>query len=115
MDGSYGEPQPNKAMSLLGAVEGEIERLKRSPGPNSEAWQPIATAPKGGGNLLLTDGENVSEGGWLSDVDMGADYEGQFGGGAGWWSVHGSMKPTAWKPMPAAPNVSGATTNGEKE
>ena len=36
VDGSYGEPQPNKAMSLLGAVEGEIERLKRSPGPNDE-------------------------------------------------------------------------------
>ena len=34
VDGSYGEPQPNKAMSLLGAVEGEIERLKRSPGPS---------------------------------------------------------------------------------
>jgi hypothetical protein len=32
-DGSYGEPVPNRAMSLLMAVEQEIERLKRSNGP----------------------------------------------------------------------------------
>jgi hypothetical protein len=30
-DGSYGEPVPNRAMSLLMAVEQEIERLKCSP------------------------------------------------------------------------------------
>jgi hypothetical protein len=78
------------------------EVIKRLRGP----WRPIETAPKKGDNLLLSDGESVSEGGWLSDLDMGADYEGQFGGGAGWWSVHGSMVPTHWMPMPSPATTS---------
>lgn len=31
VDGSYGEPHPNRAMSLLRDVEWEIDRLKRLP------------------------------------------------------------------------------------
>ena len=30
VDGSYGEPRPNRAMSLLQEVEGRIEALKRA-------------------------------------------------------------------------------------
>jgi hypothetical protein len=89
------EPQDfAAALALLKLAREEIARLR---GPS---WCPISTAPKDQ-NLILTDGQNVSEGGWLSDEDMGADYEGQFGGGAGWWSVHGSMIPAHWQPMPA--------------
>lgn len=31
VDGSYGEPVPNRAMSLLGEVEREIDALKIAP------------------------------------------------------------------------------------
>jgi hypothetical protein len=36
-DGAYGEQVPNQAMHLQNSVEREIERLKRSSGPESEA------------------------------------------------------------------------------
>jgi hypothetical protein len=36
-DGAYGEQVPNQAMHLQSVVEREIERLKRSSGPNDEA------------------------------------------------------------------------------
>lgn len=68
----------------------------------SAGWQPIETAPKEDG--LLTDGVTVSEGGWVSNVDQGADYEGQPGAPmAGWWSVAGLEKPTHWMRKPAPP------------
>lgn len=37
VDGSYGEPAPNKAMSLLGQVEREIEALKLQAAPSCPA------------------------------------------------------------------------------
>ena len=63
------------------------------------AWQPIETAPKDC-SLLLTDGKTSSEGGWVSDADQGADWEGQLGM-AGWWSVSLAGPPTHWQPLPA--------------
>lgn len=48
-------------------------------------WQPIDTAPKDR-NIILTDGNVVGEGGWMTDVEQGADYEGQ-AGMAGWWCI----------------------------
>ena len=68
-------------------------------------WQPIETAPKDGRHILISDGERVSVGGWLTDIDHGADWEGQIGM-AGWWAVDlgpNSDKPTAWQPLPAPP------------
>src|SRR5690606_14203541 len=57
------------------------------PEPGPGAWQPIETAPKTHDGLLLTDGRTVSQGGWLSQCDQGADYEGQScAPSAGWWS-----------------------------
>ncbi len=61
-------------------------------------WQPIETAPKNR-DIILTDGKLVSQGGWISDLDQGAEYEGQIGM-AGWWSVAGVEKPTHWTPLP---------------
>ena len=70
------------------------------------AWQPIATAPKNG-NVILTDGAKVSEGGWLSQVEQGAEYEGEMGApSAGWWSVESIEHPTHWQPMPSCSGIS---------
>ncbi len=66
-------------------------------------WRPIETAPKSHDGLLLYDGASVSQGGWLSQVDQGADYEGQGGAPSpGWWSVDGGQ-PTHWMPLPEPP------------
>ena len=68
-------------------------------------WQPIETAPKDGRHMLLCDGARVSFGGWLTDIDQGAEYEGQIGM-AGWWAVDlgpNIYRPTHWMPLPAAP------------
>lgn len=67
-------------------------------------WQPIETAPKDADFILLAAGDHVSVGGWTSDLDCGADWEGQIGM-AGWWVVDslGGCEPTHWMPLPAAP------------
>lgn len=72
-------------------------------------WQPIETAPKQG-HILLTNGKVVSEGGWLSDMDQGAEYEGQLGM-CGWWALEWNWKegegvvPTHWMPLPEPPPI----------
>ncbi len=67
-------------------------------------WQPIETAPKDGSDLLISDGKTVSQGGWISQIDQGADYEGQScAPSAGWWSVNCDTNPTHWMPMPEPP------------
>lgn len=71
-------------------------------------WQPIETAPKDGTHVLLANKAGASEGGWLSDIDHGADWEGQIGM-AGWWRADGTDWPcTHWQPLPAAPSASPA-------
>jgi hypothetical protein len=69
-----------------------------------EPWQPIETAPKDGPYILLSDGTRTSVGGWVSDIDQGAEYEGQLGM-AGWWWLESSheCKPTVWRPLPTPP------------
>ena len=55
--------------------------------------------------MLLSDGARVSLGGWSSDIEHGAEYEGQIGM-AGWWAVDlgpNNDRPTHWMPLPAAP------------
>jgi len=65
-------------------------------------WRPIETAPKER-DLLLTDGETVCQGGWLCQVDQGAEYEGQkCAPSPGWWSIF-SIDPTHWMPLPDPP------------
>lgn len=81
-------------------LQQELRRLTAAVEAES-AWMPIETAPKDS-NVLLTDGVNVSEGGWVSDVDQGAEWEGQLGM-ADWWSVSLAWKPTHWQPLPAPP------------
>lgn len=66
-------------------------------------WQPIETAPKDGAeSFLLTDGRVVTFGGWLTDVDHGAEYDGQFSGGDWLW-IDDCDTPTHWMPLPPAP------------
>lgn len=81
-----------------------VEKLESArPEALCSGWQPIEGAPKDR-NIILTNGKVVSEGGWLSDLDVGAEYEGQCGM-AGWWSVEGmDGKPTHWQPMPSVPS-----------
>ena len=62
-------------------------------------WQPINTAPKGGSTILLSRGAQVTVGGWITDIDHGADYEGQLNC-AGWWLLEGDWTPTHWMPLP---------------
>ena len=73
-------------------------------------WQPIATAPKYR-NIILTDGKVVGEGGWMTDVEQGADYEGQ-AGMAGWWCIAHMPdgKPTHWMPLPVAASTRNTLT-----
>jgi hypothetical protein len=71
-----------------------------------DGWRTIESAPKDR-NILLSNGINVSEGGWVSDIDQGAEYEGQTGM-ACWWALNwphelGDVNPTHWQPLPAAP------------
>ena len=66
-----------------------------------KGWRSIDTAPKQYDGILLSDGTRVSYGGWVSDIDQGAEYEGQCGM-AGWWTYIGDMThPTHWMPLPA--------------
>jgi hypothetical protein len=67
-------------------------------------WQPIETAPKER-NLLLTNGRIVCQGGWVSETDQGAEYEGQGSPSAGWWSVDFIDAPTHWTPLPTPPTI----------
>jgi hypothetical protein len=80
----------------------------QSPAPAAPAqtsqWQDISTAPKDADFILLAAGGRVSVGGWTTDLDCGADWEGQTGM-AGWWVVDslGECEPTHWQPLPPPP------------
>lgn len=75
--------------------------------PTPAGWQPIETAPKDADVLLLTDGDEVSFGGWLSAADQGAEPDEEFRIAAGWWVYDGfDMKPTHWMPLPSPPRAS---------
>jgi len=69
-------------------------------------WLPIETAPRDEAQIILANGSTVSVGGWVSDVDQGAEYEGQLGN-AGWWAIEwpgpDAPKPTHWMPLPPPP------------
>ncbi len=61
------------------------------------AWQPIATAPKDGTQVLLFWKGNIAQAAWVSDW--------------AWWEVSGwrenliVARPTHWMPLPAAPTA----------
>jgi hypothetical protein len=79
-------------------------------------WQPIETAPKDGGALILSNGKEVAQG-WWCDVpgysrevrDSDGRYidqdEGE--GFLGWMDCDGGMlpEPTHWMPLPPPPEV----------
>ena len=62
-------------------------------------WRPIETAPKDGTNILLREGSDVSQGGWLTGMAQGTEDEHY----AGWWSVNCFDNPTHWMPLPQPP------------
>jgi Protein of unknown function (DUF551) len=75
-------------------------------------WQPIETAPKDGTHILLANKAGVSQGGWQSDMDHGADWEGQIGM-AGWWRTDGSdWQNTHWMPLPPPPTSTQGGSDG---
>lgn len=106
--GLSGQLQENR--EALVEFVNELFAARASSAATNEAagqWLPIETAPKDGTYILLGNETTVSEGGWLSDLDQGAEWEGQTGM-AGWWRVNDSGgPPTRWMPLPAAP---GSTT-----
>lgn len=67
-------------------------------------WQPIATAPKDGTNVLLVNRKgNIAAGLWMNSLS-----------GTGWWLRGGDRPdtffndhhgPTHWMPLPAAPGI----------
>lgn len=66
-------------------------------------WQSIETAPKDGSTILLWNEVNVTVGGWITDMDHGAEWEGQLHM-ADWWMLDSSDGgPTHWMPFPAGP------------
>ena len=85
---------------LLGAIEHRDVMTRRDAKPK---WLPIETAPRDGKeNVLLFDGKTVSAGGWTTDLDAGAEYEGQLGMFGWWWIEGGDCAPTHWMPLPTA-------------
>ena len=76
-------------------------------------WQPIETAPKDGTDILLANDKAVSPAGWVSDVEHGAEWEGQIGM-AGWWTLNGDARPpTHWMPLPPPPAPRPESTTGQ--
>lgn len=91
--------------TIVPAMDALTAALRAPVAPAVPAWQPIETAPKNVDHMLLSDGARVSLGGWISDIEHGAEYEGQIGM-AGWWAVDlgpNNDRPTHWMPLPAAP------------
>lgn len=91
------------ASDLENALALTPDRLSSS--PEAAGWHPIATAPKGGTNIILSDGSLVSEGGWISAADQGAEPEEEFRIAAGWWSLETIEHPTHWQPLPSPPEA----------
>ncbi|MDT6962883.1 hypothetical protein QTN24_15390 [Cupriavidus sp. SZY C1] len=77
-------------------------------------WQPIATAPKDGTNIIVTNGSSVAQGWWCSEepyVREQRDLTGAWidqqesDGFEGWLDCDGGMQPdpTHWMPLPQPP------------
>ena len=90
-------------------------KLYTRPAPGVPEWQPIETAPKDGTNVLLTNGETVSQGVYefhapyvRENRDLDGRYisQDEFDGFDGWIDFVGGMlpEPTHWQPLPPPPN-----------
>jgi hypothetical protein len=108
--GHYGD-RPSYAARIKQHADATLALLASVPEREPDGWRPVETAPQDGTDILLTDGRVVTYGGWITDMDQGADYEGQLHC-AGWWSVAGDVTPTHWMPLPAAPAAQAAESEG---
>ena len=81
-------------------------------------WRPIETAPKDGTDIMLSNGDVVTEGHWMHDEGGTTEYRDSDGrwigqddrdGFDGWIDWHGGMipEPTHWQPLPAPPITKG--------
>lgn len=68
-------------------------------------WQPIETAPKDGGAILIWDGNRMMIAWWVMRPQ----------GGHGWWSADRIwMQPTDWAPLPDPPEEPSENTETAK-
>lgn len=81
----------------------------------ASGWQPISEAPKDGTSVLLSDGKQVTYGGWISAADQGAEPGEEHLIAAGWWSVDLSdNNPTHFLPLPSPPGSASLPLRGKE-
>jgi hypothetical protein len=92
------------------------DRAERVPAVSEQGgWQPIATAPKDGTEVMLSNGVVVAQGHWLheeSRTTVFRDSDGRYfdhedsDGFDGWLDWSGGMipNPTHWRPLPNPPS-----------
>jgi hypothetical protein len=68
-------------------------------------WQPIETAPKDGGNVMLWCVDLVGGNGRVATGSWHYTYDGS------WWDYHMeyTLNPTHWMPLPAPPVIGSGT------
>ncbi len=93
----------------------ELEKVLAQP-QQPAGWRPIETAPKDGTEILLSNGDDVSQGHWLYEapyIRERRDADGRYidqdesDGFEGWIDWLGGMnpEPTHWMPLPPAPGA----------
>lgn len=75
-----------------------------------DAWQPIATAPRDGTRILLSDGREVTGGRWMQGAEFadGREVDVEFwssdsGNHMDWVGGPVIDNPTLWRPLPRPP------------
>ena len=101
-------PSEQEKREVLDAVfaplKPESEAALAAPA-RSEAWRPIATAPKDGTRVLLWCGEEIEVGYWSLTGWAGTPSE------RGAWIIYEAridtieLHPTYWQPLPLPPNA----------
>ena len=76
-------------------AEALLPFLQSSPATKQDGWQPIETAPKDAGDLLLRDSKgNHANGNWLKEA---------YAGNGAWVWPYVHREPTHWMPLPPDP------------
>lgn len=85
--------------------------LEASAAAPGDGWQPIATAPRDGSRILLSDGVAVTGGRWMAATDWKADdravdvafWSCDSGNHLDWAGGPFIDNPTLWRPLPHPP------------